>query len=268
MIHTKMSWQGRWFGGALVLIAIVSVSVWGCSDSSTDPDPPSLPDETAPESVIDLRTSTIQATSVILNWTAPGDDGAEGTAAEYDLRFSTLPLDDSNWNAAPRVSGLAAPLRAGFTERVTVSGLSPLTQYYFVVSSRDEAGNWSGRSNFYEVMTADVFDTVPPARVTDLAVASVTDSSATLTWTAPGDDGDVGTARAYDIRFLTKEIDIDNWVRADGPDFSPIPREAGTSESWEVIGLEPAMTYYFAMVVQDEEGNKSPLSNGIMATTN
>jgi hypothetical protein len=246
---------------------MVSLSLSGCSDSSTDPDPPAVPDETPPESVIDLRTSTAQATSVVLNWTAPGDDGAEGTAAEYDLRFSTLPLDDSNWSSAPRVSGLAAPLRAGLTERVTVSGLSPLTGYYFVVSARDEANNWSGPSNFHEVTTGDVLDTVPPAPITDLAVASVTDSSATLTWTAPGDDGDVGTARAYDIRFLTEEIDIDNWVRADGPDFSPVPRVAGTPESWEVIGLESTVTYYFAIVVQDEEGNKSPLSNGVMATT-
>jgi hypothetical protein len=47
-------------------------------------------------------------------------------------------------------------------------------------------------------------DTVPPMAVTDLRAASVTDSSVTLVWTAPGDDGDQGTAAQYDIRYSTE----------------------------------------------------------------
>lgn len=44
-------------------------------------------------------------------------------------------------------------------------------------------------------------DTTPPAKVTDLKVVSVTGSSVTITWTAPGNDGNVGTAVLYDIRY-------------------------------------------------------------------
>ncbi|MBM3242012.1 hypothetical protein FJZ31_37550 [Candidatus Poribacteria bacterium] len=43
------------------------------------------------------------------------------------------------------------------------------------------------------------FDTIPPAAVIDLTASSPTATSITLTWTAPGDDGNVGTAAQYDI---------------------------------------------------------------------
>ncbi len=50
-------------------------------------------------------------------------------------------------------------------------------------------------------------DTTPPANVTDLSVSTATTNSLTLTWTAPGDDGNNGTAAEYDIRYATSNID-------------------------------------------------------------
>ena len=44
-------------------------------------------------------------------------------------------------------------------------------------------------------------DTTPPAAISDLAVTATSDSSATLTWTAPGDDGTTGTATRYDLAY-------------------------------------------------------------------
>src|SRR5258706_620058 len=49
-------------------------------------------------------------------------------------------------------------------------------------------------------------DTVPPATIVLLpptAPATAPQLHTTLSWTAPGDDGIIGTAASYDIRFRT-----------------------------------------------------------------
>ncbi|MGD8414239.1 MAG: FG-GAP-like repeat-containing protein, partial [Candidatus Latescibacterota bacterium] len=51
----------------------------------------------------------------------------------------------------------------------------------------------------------------PPSAVADLAVATTSDTSVTLTWTATGADYDVGTADRYDVRFSNYTIDGGNF---------------------------------------------------------
>ncbi|HXS11000.1 MAG TPA: hypothetical protein VN852_13540, partial [Candidatus Krumholzibacteria bacterium] len=43
-------------------------------------------------------------------------------------------------------------------------------------------------------------DKTAPARVTDLTIVASADSTLTLQWTAPGDDGHSGTAKNYEFR--------------------------------------------------------------------
>src|SRR4029079_18013495 len=43
-------------------------------------------------------------------------------------------------------------------------------------------------------------DTTAPSRVTDLTILSAGDSTLTIRWTAPGDDGHTGKAKSYQIR--------------------------------------------------------------------
>ncbi len=54
-------------------------------------------DQTAPAAVTDLATGTVTTSSVDLSWTAPGDDGATGTATTYDVRYSTSTITAGNW---------------------------------------------------------------------------------------------------------------------------------------------------------------------------
>ncbi|HZG77142.1 MAG TPA: DNRLRE domain-containing protein, partial [Paenibacillus sp.] len=58
---------------------------------------------------------------------------------------------------------------------------------------------------------ADPGDSVAPAAVTDLSGSQTTWKSTQLSWTAPGDDGAVGTAASYDIRYHTAPITVNNW---------------------------------------------------------
>jgi len=83
----------------------------------------------------------------------------------------------------------------------------------------------------------------------------------TLAWTAPGDDGQVGTASVYDIRLSTAPIDDANWSAAAVVSNPPTPQPAGTRQSVVVRGLNYGTTYYFAIKTADEAGNWSGLSN-------
>jgi len=109
--------------------------------------------------------------------------------------------------------------------------------------------------------TGEMPDIIPPSAITDLATSNPMPDSITLTWTASGDDGDVGTASQYDIRYSTSPIDEGNWDAATQVDGEPAPSPSGTAETFTVTGLFTATTYYFAMKVADEVPNWSELSN-------
>ncbi len=86
-------------------------------------------------------------------------------------------------------------------------------------------------------------------------------NSATLTWTAPGDDGMAGTAASYSVRYSTSPIDVANWGAATAVVQPPAPLVAGTVQSMVVTGLSAGTTYHFGITATDDVGNVSPLSN-------
>lgn len=94
-----------------------------------------------------------------------------------------------------------------------------------------------------------------PYVILDLHVSTVSDSSVTLAWTATGDDADQGTASTYDIRYSKSLITLENWDNATQVVGEPSPKVAGSSETFEVRGLEKDSTYYFALQACDEAHN-------------
>ncbi len=110
-------------------------------------------------------------------------------------------------------------------------------------------------------------DFTPPAPVGDLAVSDTGSGSATLTFTAPGDDIGVGTATAYDLRYSTEPITEENWQDAVPASSLPDPLAAGSGETLTIDGLAAGTTYYFALEAMDESGLFSPLSNVASGTT-
>jgi hypothetical protein len=107
-----------------------------------------ITDAAAPNAVTDLRVDSVYENTTFLAWTAPGNDGASGRAAQYDIRYSTSEItDDTSFNAATRVEKVPPPQEAGETENLEILGLNPHTTYYFALKAADEAPNWSGLSN-------------------------------------------------------------------------------------------------------------------------
>jgi fibronectin type III domain protein len=97
------------------------------------------------------------------------------------------------------------------------------------------------------------------------------DSTVSLKWTAPGDDGTVGTASRYDLRYRTAAIsgvDTLSWWNAATPATGlPTPSPAGSTDSVKVKGLTPQTTYYFIIRAADEVPNWSGFSNVASKTT-
>ncbi|MBI4655201.1 MAG: hypothetical protein HY746_00485 [Elusimicrobia bacterium] len=129
-------------------------------------------------------------------------------------------------------------------------------EYEFRYYSQDNVGN------------------IEPAKTKTLVLDNVAPSSATLagqadefgnvilTWTAPGNNQNTGKAAKYDIRTATTPITDENIFTsaAEIPNL-PVPRTAGSTETFIVSGLAGGTTHYFALKTADEAGNLSEISN-------
>jgi adhesin/invasin len=174
-------------------------------------------DAEAPEAVTDLEVVAVDATSATLSWTAPGDDGGNGTALSYDLRYAATPiLDDAAFNAATAATGIPAPQSAGNTENIVVGGLDPGTTYYFALKTSDDVGNLSDLSNEATgttaslIVTTDDFNRPGP----DLGSDWVADSPMQIVDVGLGSDNELSNtsieSSTWKLAVLSKRKNVTN----------------------------------------------------------
>jgi adhesin/invasin len=153
--------------------------------------------------------------------------------------------------ALPDAGGLEGALAlapvdgvATFTDvRMNREGRLPLTAFTLVETIATATAN------------IDIVDDVAPARPT-LVAGAATPTSATVTWTAVGDDGTAGTATAQELRVAESPILTDaDFQAADLVPGVGAPATAGTAESATVEGLLPSRGYHVALRVTDNRGN-------------
>jgi hypothetical protein len=113
------------------------------------------PDTIAPAAVTNLAPKPNDTTSVKLSWMAPGDDGWLGLASQYDIRYSTSPLTDANWNAATPAVNSIIPGAPEQMQSGIVSGLPRGHNIYLAMKAGDEVPNYSGISNVVMVYLAE-----------------------------------------------------------------------------------------------------------------
>ncbi|XP_041464568.1 mucin-6-like [Lytechinus variegatus] len=151
---------------------------------------PNAPDILSPSRIQDLAYSSFsyENASVVLTWTAVGDDLDQGTASEYELRYSNdIDFLKSNFTESPLVveqqildGNLSWISPAGHSEILTIL-LPVLTgnhNYYFSIRALDEAGNKGAISNIVSVPIIEpllVNPSVPVTNYTDSI--TVTESS-------------------------------------------------------------------------------------------
>ncbi|MEK6248015.1 MAG: hypothetical protein N2C12_07535, partial [Planctomycetales bacterium] len=111
-------------------------------------------DDIKPDPIDDLTVlARGKAGTAIMSWTAPGDDYANnGRADYYDIRYSTSPINnDTDFNNITTIRGLTSgqatgepsPAFGGRHQQFEVTGLEPLTTYYFAIKTVDEQPNTS-----------------------------------------------------------------------------------------------------------------------------
>ncbi|MEE9270307.1 MAG: choice-of-anchor D domain-containing protein, partial [Candidatus Krumholzibacteria bacterium] len=122
-----------------------------------------------------------------------------------------------------------------------------------------------GRLNIFTALSR--LDSIPPSPVTDLAVIGTGSNTATLQWTASGDDSTDGTASSYDVRYSLSPIDDGNFALATVAPATPTPQPVGATETFQVTGLDFNTAYFFALKVLDEQDNASSTSNSPSGTT-
>ncbi len=114
---------------------------------------------------------------------------------------------------------------------------------------------------------SDSPDTTPPASVRNFQIRDVDTQAPTvsLRWAATGDDGRTGSAQRYLLRYDTTRIEsAADFEQARSVSAPPLPAPAGRTETATVTssdGLEAGRTYYFALVAEDDAGNRSPLAS-------
>lgn len=82
----------------------------------------------------DITVSNPMPNSVDLSWTAPG--GGDFANSDYDVRYSTSPITENNWDSAIMTVGEPTVAASG-TQSMTVTFLEPDTIYYFAIRTRN-----------------------------------------------------------------------------------------------------------------------------------
>ena len=100
-------------------------------------------DSIPPSAITDLAIIEAGPSLLYLQWTSPGGSDSLGTAASYDIRYATSPIDTSNFESA-LVYASPPPLSQGKMQRLVVEDLTPVTQYYFAIKSSDFFGRHFG----------------------------------------------------------------------------------------------------------------------------
>jgi hypothetical protein len=106
-------------------------------------------------------------------------------------------------------------------------------------------------------------DRTKPGTIVDLAASTgQNNGEVNLTWTAVGDDGYVGTASSYIVKYsdspITNQNEFDN---ASSYVQNWTPLSAGSTESKVLTGLTPGDELYFCIEAADECGKQGEVSN-------
>lgn len=185
-----------------------------------------IADAQAPTAPANLTSSNLTQSSVSLSWTASTDNIA---VTGYDVYRNGVKINTSLVT----------------TTTYSATGLTAATAYQFYVNAKDAAGNTSANSNTISVTTPD---TQAPTTPTSLNATNITQTSATINWTASTDN--VGVT-GYDI--------YQNGVK--------LNTSLITTTNYAVTGLTTATAYQFYVNAKDAAGNISTNSNTLTVTT-
>jgi Tol biopolymer transport system component/subtilisin family serine protease len=193
-----------------------------------------------------------------VNVTAPGEFILSTTPK------NTYDFFDGTSMAAPHVSGSAA-LVCALSPNITMPKLRLLMMYsgrlapwQFLNVFPISTGRIVDASRALQGVSST--DVTPPGPINNLnAFISDTFPNYTLGWVTAGDDGNSGTAAAYEVRFSETNLNDANWDLAT-PLPGPVPHEpiSGQSVTLKIPWRHPSG--FIGVRAVDDVGNKGPIS--------
>lgn len=99
------------------------------------------PDNTPPSPIADFHVTEVNYTSVVLEWTATGESGNIGQSGEFDIRYSTNPITEQNFNEARRGKNIPIPPPSGQHVTFRLTDLNPAVSYYVAIKALDMFNN-------------------------------------------------------------------------------------------------------------------------------
>ena len=126
----------------LAIALLATLGLWSCSPKGgTGVDDDGDGTDHPPATVSDLAVVTTTPGTVTLRWTAPHGGSPTMVAYAYDLRYAASAIVETNWNQATEVAEEPAPLPAGMTQTMIVTGLPPDTTLCFALKLEARAGS-------------------------------------------------------------------------------------------------------------------------------
>lgn len=113
-------------------------------------------DAIAPGTITDLSGVVTNNYTVVLSWTAPGDDGNTGVVTDYDVRFNVVTITSAAFATTSQAAYNQTPVPAGYTESMTITGLAANTTYFFALKGSDERSNLGAMSNVISLTTLNI----------------------------------------------------------------------------------------------------------------
>ena len=174
--------------------------------------------------------------------------------------------------ATPHVAGAAALISSEYPNLTAVQMkqvvLGNLDDISGLGTNASKPTLTDGRLNVANVLNTLESDIIAPAAVDSLAAGPGGLLSIPVSWNDVGDDGLIGTAGSYDVRYSTSpiitEADWDNATLASG---EPDPQTPGLLENFTITNLDHSTTYYIRLKVADQAFNESAMSNEVQAST-
>ncbi|NNB88307.1 lamin tail domain-containing protein [Corallococcus exiguus] len=180
-----------------------------------------------------------------------------------DIQVSLRDAHDNRVSATSRDVALTFARGAfpqGRVTRATVDGVAT-----FVGALVTDEGTYqlqAEANGLARVTSPDLIisDTKAPGPVVDFHAYAPSATSITLTWQDSGDDGSLGTAARYDLRYATEAITDADFESATVLSILGAPARAGTYRWHALTDLDMSETYFFALKTFDGAGNASTLA--------
>jgi len=215
----------------LIIVGLAfSCSSGGDDGPGPDPDPVNNTAPTVPSQVYPLSNTLCIDNNVVFEWNASTD--AEGNSISYSIEVS------ENNSFSP-----VSQSRSVNASTSTIITLDKGKSYYWRIKAKDSNSAESEFSSVSHFLTEGegVSNHLPfaPVLVAPVLNAAIDGTSTTLSWTASDFDNDALTFDVY--------LDTNNNPAA-------MVSENQSATTFEATGLTAATTYYFKVVVKDENG--------------